>query len=120
MSWEYCQQSGVITQNGEYKGVGYSGYPPNVNNPEAQGIIDSGPIPKGEYTITFIGDTQTHGPYVLGLIPAKSNSMFGRSGFLIHSDSIIHPGFASKGCIICLISLRQNIWANKDIVLIVT
>ena len=120
MSWGYNQQSGIITHNDEYMGVGYSGYPPNVNNPKAQGIIDSGPIPKGTYTITFIGNTDTHGPFVLGLIPAKANVMFGRSGFLMHSDSIMHPGFASKGCIICLTSLRQLIWLSKDIVLIVS
>jgi len=26
--------------------------------------------------------------------------MFGRRGFLIHGDSKLHPGTASKGCII--------------------
>lgn len=120
MSWEYNQQTGVISWNGDYKGIGYSGYPPNVNNPLAQNIEDSGPIPKGSYTICYIGDTPLHGPYVLQLSPARDNTMFGRSGFLMHSDSLSHPGFASKGCIICLLSLRQVIWGSKDVELIVS
>ena len=34
------------------------------------------------------------------LIPSPTNEMFGRSEFLIHGDSLEHPGAASEGCII--------------------
>ncbi len=39
--------------------------------------------------------------------------MFGRSGFLIHGDSVSHPGEASEGCIILDRNVRETI-ANDD------
>jgi hypothetical protein len=40
--------------------------------------------------------------------------MFGRSGFLIHGDSIIRPGTASRGCIILAREIREQIAASGD------
>jgi hypothetical protein len=46
--------------------------------------------------------------------PDSANTMFGRSGFLIHGDSIARPGFASRGCIIAGRLIREAIAASGD------
>ena len=55
-----------------------------------------------------------HGPFVLRLTPAPTNEMFGRDGFLIHGDSIEHPGSASHGCIILPRAIREAIAKSDD------
>jgi hypothetical protein len=40
--------------------------------------------------------------------------MFGRTGFLIHGDSLQHPGRASNGCIILPRPIRDRIAASGD------
>jgi hypothetical protein len=42
------------------------------------------------------------------------NKMFGRSGFLIHGDSFVKPGKASRGCIIMGRLIRNAIAASGD------
>jgi len=74
-----------------------------------------GPIPQGKYTISGPPfDTTTHGPYIMRLIPDPANEMHGRSGFLLHGDSIIHPGMASLGCVIMPRTIREAVWASGD------
>ena len=92
----------------------YSGLGKDKNNPGSEGIKNCGPLPEGGYTLTDVEDVNggPHGPYVIRLTPDKDNEMHGRSGFLMHSDSISHPGAASEGCIVVLggLSQRQKIW----------
>lgn len=94
-------------------GKGYSGADGiTKNNPEYQDIHDEGPIPKGTWQIQGPPiDTSTHGPFVLHLFPEPNTLTFGRTGFLIHGDSKLHPGKASEGCIILPLPARQAIWA---------
>ena len=100
--------------------IGYSGAPGiGKNNPVQQDVEDVGPIPQGLYRIQAPVDTVTHGPYVLPLTPDPANEMFGRAGFLIHGDSVVDPGTASKGCIILPRFARQRIWESPDHVLTV-
>jgi hypothetical protein len=40
--------------------------------------------------------------------------MFGRDGFLIHGDSVEHPGTASHGCIIMSRAIREAIAQSDD------
>jgi len=67
------------------------------NNPSCQCQVSVGPLPQGTYTLgnmmTFKGM-----PYCYELYPASSNSMCGRSGFLIHGGSC--SGNPSEGCIV--------------------
>jgi hypothetical protein len=80
-----------------------------------EGIPDVGPIPRGDWKI--VGepfDDPEHGPFCLRLEPQPGTSTLGRSGFLIHGDSIEHPGCASKGCIIQSRSIREQIWLSGD------
>lgn len=113
--WTYEQKTGrLISNSGELVGVGYSGSPLAKNNPELQQIRDQGPIPRGMYMISAPVDTVTHGPYVLPLAPDAANTMFGRSGFLIHGDSVVSPGSASEGCIIMARMVREDVWNSGD------
>lgn len=92
--------------------TGYSGSEEHngKNNPHAQCERDVGPLPRGLYTIgpPIAGPS----PYSLALTPDGSNEMCGRSGFLIHGDSIAHPGTASHGCIILKRQTREAIVAS--------
>lgn len=67
------------------------------NNPSCQCQVSVGPLPQGTYSLgnmmTFKGM-----PYCYELYPASSNSMCGRSGFLIHGGSC--SGNPSEGCIV--------------------
>jgi hypothetical protein len=103
-----------------FKGVGYSGKPPyGKNNPAAEDQHNIGPIPVGKYLVGSPVDTITHGPYVLPLTPDPGNVMYGRSGFLVHGDSVVHEGFASEGCIVLDRAAREKIWKSGDHVITV-
>ena len=67
------------------------------NNPDCQCKVSVGPLPQGTYSLsnmmTFKGM-----PYCYELYPSSSNSMCGRSGFLIHGGAC--SGNPSEGCIV--------------------
>lgn len=114
MTWTYSQETGQLSQDGLIAAVGYSGAGEGKNNPAMQEVHNVGPIPRGFYDIGEPCDTKTHGPYVLHLHPAAENEMCGRSSFLIHGDSVLHPGTASEGCIIMPRTVRERIWNSGD------
>lgn len=108
----YFQGTGQLRTASLGLGIGYSGNGDGKNNHASQTIKNVGPCPVGFYFIQPPRDTETHGPFVLPLVPDPDNEMFGRSGFLIHGDSVSHPGRASDGCLIFSRVLRELIW-NK-------
>lgn len=113
--WTWIQSSGkLLNPAGELIAKGYSGKGEGKNNPEMQEVHEVGPIPVGEYTIGEPFHSATHGPFCLPLTPDSSNQMFGRSSFLIHGDSIQHPGEASKGCIILPRFVREAIHGSGE------
>ena len=112
--WSYSQSSGQITWDDEAIGIGYSGHGVGKNNPMMQAIKDVGPIPQGTYSIGEPFDTESHGPFVLRLSPTGATNTFGRSGFLIHGDSVCTPGLASEGCIILSRVAREHIARSED------
>lgn len=114
MTWQYEQATGRMLHDNVREAVGYSGAGDCKNDPAAQDVHNAGPIPRGSYTINAPVATVTHGPYVLALTPDPANEMFGRSGFLIHGDSVIKPGTASEGCIIMPRMVREKIWNSGD------
>lgn len=93
---------------------GYSGYEAGKNNAVYQSVPNIGPIPVGFYHIHEPRDTEAHGPYVLPLEPFTETNCFNRSGFLVHGDSVSHPGKASHGCIILGRNVRERIWISND------
>lgn len=115
--WTWKQSSGELWHGDpEPVATGYSGEEGIAkNNPAMQTIAGEGPIPQGKYAITGppFGSPQ-HGPFCLRLEPDPANEMFGRSGFLIHGDSIEHPGAASEGCIILPRNIRERMWNSGD------
>lgn len=114
MTWRWVQSVGQMSHNGQSVAFGYAGAGDGKNNPAMQDVHNVGPIPRGIYTIGEPCDTKTHGPYVLHLTPDAANDMCGRAGFLIHGDSVVHPGTASEGCIILPRSIREKIWLSGD------
>ncbi len=98
--WIYNQSSGELLQDGLCVATGYSGFGSGKNNPSAQALPNIGPIPVGRYIIGPALQTKLFGPLVMRLTPCAGTQTFGRSGFLIHGDSIKQPGTASHGCII--------------------
>lgn len=115
MSWIYEQRTGrMYGPDDVLVGVGYSGAGDCKNNPVTQTMHNRGPLPRGIYYIGTAKNTVTHGPFVLPLTPDPSNEMFGRDGFLIHGDSVIHPGTASEGCIILSRDVREAIAISGD------
>lgn len=112
MSLVYKISSGSISNGEAVIGHGYSGQPQCKNDPSKCDLHDIGPIPPGRYDIGSPRDTATHGPFVMPLTPHPENEMHGRSAFLIHGDSVTHPGTASHGCIILSRALRESVWAS--------
>jgi len=116
--WTYEQTKGRISHAGQQVGeCGYSGFEDGKNNPALQNAVDCGPIPRGLYKIgqpEYVHTDGPHGPFVLPLAPDPANEMFRRSGFLIHGDSLEHPGGASRGCIILPFSTRETIAQSGD------
>lgn len=96
----------------------YSGFGVGKNNPDLQDKVGLGPIPTGWYTIDDVVEnidvSGPHGKYVLRLHPDPGNDMHGRSGFLVHGDSISAPGTASHGCLIPLAGLWTDQKAHKQ------
>lgn len=116
MAWEYRQQSGDVYHNGNYVATGYSGIGAGRNNPDMQersGLIEAGPIPRGNYRIGHPRRSARTGPHVLDLTPVGHNAE-GRNAFQIHGDSTSHPGRASTGCIILPRAIREQISNSGD------
>lgn len=112
--WEYSQSTGQLKRDGNLISLGYSGFGEGKNNPEMESVPNVGPIPKGLYEISAPYDTTTHGPLVMALVPQEGTNTFGRSGFLMHGDSIEHPGLASHGCIIVNRVVRVLVGGSGD------
>lgn len=119
MPWTYRQLTGTLYRDAELIGTGYSGAKQGKNNPALQNLRNIGPVPQGTYTIGPSHNHVSKGTFTMRLIPSGSNQMFGRSGFLIHGDSISSPGTASEGCIILKRDLRQLLALSPDRQLIV-
>jgi hypothetical protein len=81
-------------------GNAYAGKGDGKNNPGMEDVANTGPLPKGDYSISNPFKHPKTGEYTLRLTPDKANEMYGRDGFLIHGDSTKHPGQASEGCIV--------------------
>ncbi|CAM3967705.1 tlde1 domain-containing protein [Vibrio aerogenes] len=115
MAWIYHQRLHTISRNAFKRSTAYSGRGQGKNNPDMQDVKNTGPIPKGRYTIVGPPFKHPHtGMYTLRLQPDSNNKMFGRNGFMIHGDSKAHPGQASEGCIVVPFYIRKEIWLSND------
>jgi hypothetical protein len=114
MTWRYEQSTGRLWH---LEGTGYSGKDEAKNRPDMDAVKGRGPIPCGAWRITERFDHPHKGPICLRLEPERGTDTHGRSGFLVHGDSISAPGTASEGCIILPNPVRRRIWASGDRIL---
>lgn len=117
MTYTYKISTGELSENGTYIAQGYSGYGEHKNNPDSTNLSDLGPIPAGIWIMGTSFDSPEHGPLCIHLSPETGTETYGRSGFLIHGDSLKHPGEASKGCIILPRATRQEMFLSDDKIL---
>ena len=120
MPWAYNQNTGHLPHDGVLVGIGYSGRGAGKNNSVAQNQEGTGPIPRGTYTITAPFTHPHTGVYSMRLTPQAGTTTFGRSGFLMHGDSVAHPGQASDGCVVQNLMVRRQVWESGDRALVVT
>ncbi|WP_375428096.1 tlde1 domain-containing protein [uncultured Sphingomonas sp.] len=102
MHWRWRQSTGELFKMGDPVAApfatGYAGAGQGRNDPDLQCVQDIGPIPRGWYDLGMVVNEPA--PVTIPLTPDPANDMCGRSGFLIHADSITRPGWASDGCIV--------------------
>lgn len=97
----YSQSQGTWRDpSGATTGIGWAGREDGKNNPDYEWIADTGPLPRGLYTIGPAYHHPRLGPLTMDLTPDAGNTMFGRSAFRIHGAAFVHPELSSEGCII--------------------
>jgi len=109
--WRYEVSTGrLYFPSGTLCGVGYAGRKgEHRNNPASEGIRNTGPLPRGKYTLrppvphwSGVGPKPRHkkmGAWpCIPLEPFAENEMYGRSAFYVHGDNPEND--ASEGCII--------------------
>lgn len=105
----YDRRSGMLSRGSKALGLCYSGNGAGLNNPEMDSVVNTGPLPAGDYTLATVGPaelaTMKKGPNVFRLIAAPGTEMHGRAGFLIHWDNIRQDFSASEGCIVPVMSI---------------
>lgn len=126
MTWTYQQSAGTLTDpTGNAIGTGYAGRNDGYNNPAMDSVENTGPCPAGDWTI---GASFTHplaGPVTMRLTPVDGTVTYGRAGFMIHGDTVIHAtdphagNSASEGCIVLARFMREAISASGDTDLVV-
>jgi hypothetical protein len=115
--WTFHISTGLLTRNGLAVSAAYAGRGEGKNNSTMCAVPKVGPLPTGTYRIGDAFDSPDHGPCSMRLTPTMPVAdMHGRSGFLIHADSILHPGEASEGCIVPMggRAVRHFIATSKD------
>ena len=116
MSWIFVIEAGaVLSPSRAQRLVAYAGNGDFKNNPDADFLIDHGPLPVGGYTLLTPLDGTRLGPCAIPLDPDPTNAMGGRGDFYWHDDSISHPGEASDGCLVTVgVAGRRAAWASGD------
>lgn len=114
MSWRYHQNNGLFEHDGHSISEAYAGKGQWRNQARYESIRGKGPLPRGRYTILPPLTHPTVGLYALRLVPAPTNHMYGRSGFLIHGPNPHHLDDSSEGCIVASSWLRHKIWNSGD------
>lgn len=118
--WIFEQSTGLLyDRTGKRFAQGYAGHGLGKNNPAMQNVRGCGPLPVGIYTPQAPFDSPDHGKFAMRLVPDAGVEEFGRAGFMMHGDSIEHPGEASEGCIVQPRFAREAVWASREKVQVV-
>ena len=116
MKYMYERYWGIFHDNSStIVGCGYSGAASALNDIHKQNLAKVGPLPAGLYTIAEVYDDPERGQHTCMLEPARSNIMYGRSGFLIHGDTKEEAHNASEGCIVAPYWVRHLFKAGDEI-----
>lgn len=110
--WTWDQSSGTLLKHGRVIAHGYAGAGAGKNNPDQQGVVQVGPIPRGVWRMTRVKNGGHTGPFTIVLEPEPGTNTLGRSAFRIHGDNSTHD--ASQGCIILQRPFREQIWATHE------
>jgi hypothetical protein len=115
MPWNYRISTGQLRRpDGSEAAIGYAGRDEGLNNPAAEAIANTGPIPDGWWIIGTATNHPTCGPVALPLAPDRGTNTRGRDGFYIHGDNQAMNHTASHGCIILPRVVRQELAASND------
>ena len=87
---------------------GYSGHGTSINDPESEGFVGRGPIPRGLWKVGSAVTSDKMGPFCISLTPVGHDA-YHRSGFYIHGDNKPGDRSASTGCIIMPPHIRRAI-----------
>jgi hypothetical protein len=120
--WTYHQVSGAMVRpDNSLAATGYSGHGQGKNDPNSESIHDLGPCPRGMWRMEVIKgidgeacDYEGKKQPVIRLHPKPGTNTYGRSGFLVHGDSVSEPGTASLGCIIQPHNIRVEMANDID------
>ena len=113
--WTFQQTDGAIFDPArEPFTISYAGAGAGKNNPLLEQVHDVGPLPRGRYTAGPAFHDPHLGADCMRLTPDPENEMFGRGDFLIHADSILHPGMASQGCIVVRDPAKRHLIAISE------
>jgi RHS repeat-associated protein len=115
----YSQATGRFVCPNGLDGTGYSGNGIGLNNPGAQGIPNTGPIPEGCYTVSAPYQDKKLGPFTRRLtptscpVPPKKENLCpaerDMNSFRIHADNHNKPPYSSsEGCIVVGPDLRKG------------
>ena len=109
----YSQSSGLMyledhDRNRITLARGYSGHGTSINDPESEGFVGRGPIPRGVWKVGSPVNSDKMGPYCIPLTPVGHDA-YHRSGFYIHGDNRHGDRSASTGCIIMPPHIRRAI-----------
>lgn len=109
----YSQSSGVMylgdhDNNRITLARGYSGHGTSINDPDSEGFVGRGPIPRGVWKVGSPVSSDRMGPHCIPLSPVGHDA-YHRSGFYIHGDNRHGDRSASTGCIILDRNIREAI-----------
>jgi len=109
MGMEYEQATGEFYIDGKFLAKGYAGNGAHANDTASEHLEDLGPLPRGRYRMTYIGQHPKMGPIVTRLTPMSGTEMFGRDKMLIHGDNKDLNRTGSSGCIVLPRPARERI-----------
>lgn len=118
IDWVYSQSTGrlYLADSEDVRALvakGYSGKTGHQNNPASEGLVATGPIPRGVWRIGVAHSHRRLGRVAIPLEAADPRTALGRSGFYIHGDNQRQDGSASSGCIILPVAVRRIIAALR-------
>lgn len=113
-AWLYSQSRGCIwSPAGRIVfAQAYSGHKAGLNNPTMERKAFVGPIPRGEWCIGPVYDSERVGPHAIVLVP-RGHSAHGRNYFRMHGDNSRGDKSASYGCVIAPRDVRELIGESE-------